>query len=328
MSNTLELSKVIGYEKGKGSESGRFVVGKTDVQGNSVEAAFTETEVNELLTNVFANGTQADHEALAAQIVEPIRQVIPYVEAYAPIFFMDANYGYTEDNSIPVENLPTMAWQTSANGQILYNSAGISWTRPDFVFHDAGIRLEWNTFRRAGWNYLARQMGYAMDNLTRKRDKLAHDALETALPAGSNYPLGGGVLTKAAVDEVLRDKAEIGYPVKNVLINPARMMDMFTSSWAMPTGVLLSPTVTDGLLRTLTYGNYGGATWYANPFVAMNEVWFGGDKSEIGWRQTQGTLETKSDVDITRKADLHAIYDAGIAFYVGNPYTLARIYLT
>jgi hypothetical protein len=71
--------------------------------------------------------------------------------------------------------------------------------------------------------------------------------------------------------------------------------------------------------------NYGGAEWYVNPFVPTDVLYFGGSPNQIGWRQIKGSQQTASDVDITRKRDLHVILDSEYSHYVGNAYTLAKL---
>jgi len=319
----MKLSNIIGYDFHKG----QFVIGSHDKAGNKLEASvYSTADVEAYLKEMGAGGGSLKewHEMLGQTIVEPIEQVVPYKEIYAPIFFQDVTYGETEDNSIPVEDTVAMAFETHQDGEVLFVRSGFSWTRPDFTTWDTGIEVPWAALRKAGWNFLERQMRRAAETLARKRDELGRNVLIAAIPASHEYNVTGGALTKAGVDKVLQDQADIGFPVQRVMINPGTLMDMATFTWG-GTGYFIPPEEARELLRTLHITDYGGAEWYSNPFYPTNEVLFGGAPSQIGWHQMRGTVNNASDVDIRRGHDLHAIRDAEHAFYVGNTFTLARI---
>jgi hypothetical protein len=329
----MELNKVIGYDFRKGE----YVVGTHDLKGkeNKVEAStaasgarYSAAEVDELLATM-AIGTASsreNHSMLGAQIVEPIMQVVPYVEMWSPVFFQDMTYDYLEDNTIPVEDLPVIAYETHQEGAVLYTKAGYSWTRPDFDQWDVGIEVPWATLKKAGWNFLARQMNYATWALARKRDANAKNVLTAAIPTANQYTVSGGKLTKTAIDAVLKAKASIGFPVRRVLINSGTIMDMAQFTW--PTGLYLPDQEARELIRNLYLGEYGGADFYINPFAPTDFVYFGGLPNQIGWHQVRGAITAASDVDITNKVDKHAISDAEHAWYVGNVYTLASLQIT
>jgi len=290
-------------------------------------SAYNQADVDAFLAQ-FAKGSatsREDHILLAQTIVEPIEQVVPYVEMYSPVFFMTQNYGEIEDNRIPVEDTVAMAWETHLDGGIMYTRSGYTWTRPDFVTWATGIEVPWKGLAKAGWNYLARQMRRATEALARKRDELARNVLVAAIPASHEHLIAsGGVLTKAAVDTLLKAQADIGFPVSRVLVNPGTLMDMANFDWG-GTGFFIPPSEAAQLMRTLHVINYGGAEWYTNPHYLTNELLFGGTPNQIGWHQTKGEVNTASDIDIDNGVDKHAIRDAEHAWYVGNAYTLARI---
>jgi len=316
------LKDLIGYDFKKA----QFVVGTHDIKGNKLEASrATENDVNDLLTQLATSGTVEDHELLARQIVEPIIQVIPYRSIYN-IFFQDVNYGELEDNSIPVEDIVAIAFETHPDSEIMYTRAGYSWTRPDFTTYDTGIEVGWRQLKRAGWNFVARLMQRAMDELARKRDALARGVLIAAIPASHEYIVTGGSLTKVGIDAFLKDQAGIGFPVAQAVVNPATLMAMSNFTWGVSNGgFLLPPSEARQLLQTLYLSDYGGVSWYTNPFMPTNEVLFSGPASMVGYHQIRGEVNVASDVDITKGVDLHAIRDADHAFYVGNTWTLGRI---
>ncbi|NIQ88596.1 MAG: hypothetical protein GWN93_05770 [Deltaproteobacteria bacterium] len=265
------------------------------------------------------------HELLAQNIVEPIRQSVPYFEMYNR-FFQEATYAQLEDNSIPIEDIPTVVWETHRDGQVAFVRANYRWTRPEFTTFDAGIEVNWTDLKRAGWNYLARQMQYATENLARQRDTKAKAVLDAAIPAGHAHTVSGGSLTRAGVKAVQKAAMQIGFPMTQCLVNPGTLTDM--SDWTFPAGSSLPEREQRELLTTLFMGEYGGANFYGNAHASTTVLYFGGPPTGIGWQQKRGSLENASDVDIRRKIDIHAIYDQDHAWYVGNGYNLRTLTIT
>jgi hypothetical protein len=322
----MKLSNAIGYDfKSSGNT---FVIGTHDAKGNKVQASqYTQADVDQLLATLGASGdVKGDHQLLAAQIVEPIMQVVPYLEMWSSTFFMDQTFGDTEDNSIPVEDLPVIAFDSTLDGTIMYTRAGYSFTRPDFRTWDAGVEVSWASLKKAGWNYLARQMNYVAWELARKRDQAAKAVLTASIPSSAQYTVTGGKLTKTSLDTVLKAKAQIGYPVRRVLINSGTIMDMASFTW--PTGLYLPDQEARDIIKNLYIGNYGGADFFINAFAPTDYVYFGGTPDQIGYHQVKGAMSAASDVDISKKVDLHAFYDAEHSWYVGNTWSLASLQIT
>lgn len=317
-----KLTDNIGFDF---KDKGTYVIGSHDYAGNKVEGStFNDQKADELLSDLALHGTKEDRELLASQIVEPIAQVVPYMEQYSQ-FFMDVTYDDREDNTIPVEDTQVMAYETHQDGEILYTRPGFSFTRPDFVTWDTGIEIGWKQMGRAGWNILGRQMKRATEALARKRDELAGNVLRAAIPADHEYNVTGGALTKVGVDTVLKAQAAIGFPVQKALCNPSTLMAMSNFTWGATASFVVPPEDARSLMRTLVVSEYGGVQWYTNPFFSTTEVLFAGAPENLGWHQMRGSVTTSSDVNITKGVDLHAIRDAEHAYYVGNAYTLARI---
>jgi len=299
-------------------------------QGNFVLAAdYTAKDVDDLLAQVYnASGhdIRAAHELLAAQILEPIRQMIPYVEIYTPVFFQEVAYGWLDDNRIPIEDLVNLAYAVHGFGQAEYTRiGGMIWTRPSMERYETAIDVPWDAVRLAGWNFLARQMRYAADALARKRDTAAQYVLDVAITANSgHYPAVATTLSKASVDAVIKAAAQIGFPVKRAVVNAGTATDM--AGWLPSTTLAQYPqAVGEALLTNLYWSNYGNIEWFVNPFASTSYVYFGGTPDQIGWHQTRGAMEQYSDVDIDRKRDKYVIRDPFHAWYVGNGYTLYRL---
>ena len=265
------------------------------------------------------------HEMLAQNIVEPIRQSVPYIEMYA-MFFQSQTYGQLEDNSIPIEDIPTVAWETHRDGQIAFVRANYRWTRPEFTTFDVGIEINWTDLKRAGWNYLRRQMLYATENLARKRDVKSKAVVDAAIPAGHAHTVSGGSLTRAGLKAVLKAALQIGFPMTQCLVNSGTVTDM--AEFTLPTGQVMPEREQRDLLSNLFLREYGGCNFYTNPHAETAKLYFGGPATGIGWQQKRGTMQTVSDVDIRKKLDLHAILDQDHAWYVGNAYNLRTLEIT
>lgn len=295
-------------------------------------ANVSQRDVEQLIVRMERSTDVDEHKAFGAAIVPPIALAVPYVEMYN-IFFQDITYGDLEDNTLPVEkDVIALAWETHAEGEIMFTSPGLEWTRPSFTEWDTGVEIPWRVVRRTGWNVLQRTLARAAEALARKRDaqkKAAIDAAVTAL-SGHTSTVSGGTMTKASVDGILQDAADIGFPITIALANPGRLMDMAVNTgWTWgSTGFNLSPQRGEQLITTMYLGDYGGVQWYANPHCSTSYVYFGGPASETGYHQVRGDLQTASDVNIVRKVDLHTIMDAEHAVYVGNSYRLWRLQIT
>lgn len=259
----------------------------------------------------------AARQQFGAAIAEPILQMVPYVEQYDR-FFMQQTIGDLEDNLIAVEDLTNVAYQSHPQAEILYNQPGYYFTRPTFSTYQTGYEIPWPMLRKAGWNFLARQMNYVAWELARKRDTAAKAVIDAAVPTNHKLTVSGG-LTKASVDEVIRRSNQVGFPVKAAVINPSRLMEMQGWTWTMP---YIPQGVAQQLIDNLYYGSYGGVQWYAHPYASTTVVYFFGDPSQVGWHQRKGSPRNDTFVDITRGLDQYAFRDAEHSWYVGSGLSL------
>jgi hypothetical protein len=326
--DTIKLNEVIGWD---GKE---FVIGTHTAKGqkrntNDVAASYTAKQVDELMAQVFSSGDKEMHRLFAAQIVEPIMQVVPYQELYNG-FFMDVTYGELDDNSIPVEDLPTIAYETHQDGQVLMTRAGYSFTRPGWLTWDSGVEVSWEMARKAGWNFLSRQMNYMRQDFLRKHDTQAKAVLDAAIPSAAKFTVSGGKLTQVGVNQVLKYLAGIGFPARQALVNPATLMDMATFTFGGTSANLytIAPDDAKQMLRELFISDYGNVEWKVSPFAKTGFVYFGGAAQTIGWHQMRGSMKNASDVDIVRKLDQYVMIDAEHSYYVGNANSLATLEVT
>ncbi len=280
-------------------------------------------EVDKMLASLAGRDAAAEmRQQFASAFVEPIMQIIPYVELYSR-FFMPVTYQYGEDNALPVEdNLVLVAYSSHPQTGVFYTKPGYKFTRPTFQTWTTGAKIPWNLMQVAGWNVLARQMNYLTWEMAKKRDAAAKAVLDAAVPATHQMSVTGG-LTKTMVDNVIRGSNQIGFPVRTAVINPSRLMEM--QSWTWTSGVLFDEELSKQLITNLYYGNYGGLSWYAHPNVPVNTVYFGGDATQIGWHQMRGTPRNDSAIDITNGVDLYTIRDAEHSWYIQNGLTLWTI---
>ena len=320
----FKLKDVIGLRRDT-SGVANFVIGSHDKQGNQLEASkFTEADVDALLARI-SEFSPDDHVALAQAIVEPIEKVVPYAEMYN-VFFQDQTLGDLEDNALPIEDTVAIAWETHQDGAARPVRSGYYWTRPSFVTYDTAIEVPWAMARKAGWNFLARQMRRATEALARKRDEKAKAVWEAALLPAHVVTVSGGALTRAGMNTVIKGAADIGFPVTRALVNPGTLADFADFTW--PTGVNLPNSRVEQLVTTLNLGNYGGVEWNVNPHFETNRVKFSGAPNQVGWRQVRGGVRNSSDTDLLNKRDLYLIEDAEYAWYVGNDITLWEIRIT
>ena len=315
----FEFGKPIPRPEGQVLGTGNFVLA----------SGYTPKDVDEFLaeiTKLAGSDARYQHELLGQQIIEPIQQVVPYVEVYTPVFFMDVNYGDLEDNRIPIEDTVAMAWETHGDGEVqLVRVGSVTWTRPDFQRFNTGIDVPWDALKVAGWNFLARQMKRAAEALARKRDGIVQYVLDAAITANSgHFPAVATSMTKSSVDAVIKAAVAIGFPIRRAVVNAGVITDM--ASWLPSTTLAQYPqAIGESLLTNLYWSNYGNIEWYVNPFASSSYVYFGGTPDQIGWHQTRGQMATYSDIDIIRRRDIHTIEDPFHAWYVGNAYTLYRL---
>lgn len=306
---------------------GDFALGTHALDGSArhdLEASFVsglEPGVNAILRDI-AEWDRDRHHQLAAAVREPIEKVVPYVEMYN-MFFMPDPYELDADNKIPIEDIVTIAFETHADGAVRPVRAGYRFTRPGFMMFDTAIDLPWDLMEAAGWNVLARQMRYAVQDLARKRDQRAENIFVAALQPSHVVTVSGGALTKAAIDTVLKNSKDAGFPVSRALVNPGTLADMTDFTW--PTGQVVPENLMEELIRNQVISNYGGVQWTVNPNFPTNRVRFGGTPAQIGYHQTKGRVKNSSDMDIINGRDLYAIRDQYHAWYVANDLTLWEI---
>jgi len=289
--------------------------------------AADQKRLDALVRQTGISNTVSDHEMLGAAMADPIRQVADYA-SWTNLFFMHQNIGPTEDNRIPVDSYLALGFYTSPTGQIMYTRPGRAYTRPDFTAISVGIEIGWDTQAEAGWNLLARKQLESSEELARKQDALARTALDAAITASGNTTAtaAGGVLTKAAVDTALAAMAARGFPAKIVVANSADAMDM--TNWTLANSLLRwNPEQVTALTTSLYWATYGGADWFVSPWAPASTIYMSAGPEKTGYHQMKGGIQTASDINITKRIDLHTWYKRS-AYHVANDYALHTITVT
>lgn len=289
--------------------------------------AADQKRLDALVRQTGLSNERADHEMLGRALADPIRQVADYV-SWTDMFFLHENVQPTEDNRIPVDSYLAVAFYTSPTGQIMYLRPGRAYVRPDFTSISCGIEIGWDTQAEAGWNVLARKQLEASEELARKKDSLASTALNASITTSGNTTAtaAGGILTKAATDTAFATMAARGFPCKIVGINSADAMDM--TNWTLASTLWqFNPDQVAALTTKLYWGSYGGATWFASPWVPASTVYMSAGPEKTGQHQTKGGIQTASDINITKRVDLHTWYTKH-AYNVANDYALHTITVT
>lgn len=289
--------------------------------------AADQKRLDALVRQAGVSNERNDHEVIGQALAEPIRQVADYA-SWTNMFFMHQNVGPTEDNRIPVDSYLTVAFYTSPTGQIMYTRPGRAYTRPDFTAISVGIEIGWDTQAEAGWNVLGRKQLEAAEELARKQDSLAKTVLDASVTTSGNTTAtaAGGVLTKAAVDAALAAMAARGFPARIIAVNNADAMDM--TNWTLANSLLRwTPEQVTALTTKLYWATYGGADWFVSPWVPASTVYMSAGPEKTGYHQMKGGIQTASDINITKRIDLHTWYKKS-AYYVGNDYAVHTITVT
>ena len=295
----------------------------------SAESAFWEVDdayrprLDALIRQVASNGDAALRSRFLAGITPPIMQIIPYVSLYDR-FFVPKTYGTAEDIQHTTDTVINVVYESHRQAEVQFNQPNLLFTSPTLTTFNTGFRVPWDQLELAtasGWDILEKQMNQCMWELARKRDVKAKAVLDTAIVPAHNLTHTGG-LVKSTVDYIVRKSNEIGFPVKQAVINPGRLQEMQAWTWTMPN---IPEDVARQLIFNFYVGNYGGIDWFVNPNAVADTVYFGGSPEQIGWHDMKGNERTDRDTDITKGDDYVTIRDRQHAWTVQVALTLWKI---
>lgn len=308
--------------------------GKLAVEGSREHKSALE-QIQDLMRRTYAaTGEEARrmHANLAQGAREPISKLARY-KSWTSMFFEDDPRGYGEDNAIPVDEQLGFAAISSTDGRPEMVTLGLTqWLRPIFFEIKSGLRVPWATLKSAQWPVLRRLMERTADDLARKRDAKAKAVLDAqvAVVAGHAVNVSGGLLTKVAIDNIVKTSAEIGFPVTQVAINPSRLMDM--TGWTNGSTASLpyfwtTERMGEQVFRQLYADGYANLRWFPTHSLAKNEIYLSGEPSELGYHQHHGGADARSDVDIEEGVDKHVIREDH-AYVQLNEYNIWKITIT
>lgn len=321
LENEINLSEVIKYEHDPKTQKGNFIVASA--------SGMTVKDVDELLSHygtATGNDIKSEHGAMGAAIVEPILNAVPY-KRWTNLLLTPIHFDPSDDWRIPVEDYVSTAYQTGPDSEVMFVRPGTGWTRPSLQQYSSGVEMPWSVMEYSGWNQLGRLMDRASDEIARLIDNQMQAVIDTAVDGlpGQGSVVSGGVMTKAAVDAVIKAAAASGFPLQTAVINSGTLTDMSAWSGGPFYNAGLPTEVAKSILQTLSWGPYGGVNWYSSPFVPTNFVYFAGPPASTGYEIHRGEARTASDVDIRKRIDLHEIISDQIGGYVGNSLNVRRL---
>ena len=273
-----------------------------------------------------------DHSAMGAAVREPIRMLARYA-SWTEVFFEAMPLGPMDDNKIPVDQPIGAALISSPEGRPEAVILGIQqYVRPSWYVMKSKLVVPWSLLKTAGWAVLKRRMEEVGDDLARRRDAKRKALLDVAVAAvaGHSVSVSGGLFTKAAVDNFIKTAAQTGFPITQGTINIGRIMDM--TGWTNGSSSALpyfwsNPESSAAVYKTLYHEGYGNVRWRISHSHPMDEIYFGGEPSDIGYNQSHGEPETVSGMDIDLSVDKHLTSEEH-ADYIGNNYNLWKMTIT
>lgn len=293
-------------------KSGMFVASSTDAY----------EQMNALVRSTGRSGDLNEHKAMGATIIPPIAMVAAYSE-WTNLFFVDTPVNFGEIIRVAVNNKIAIAMHTSLNGEPMLVRPGRKYTTINaWQTIDAGLEISWDDMKAAGWPLVETKMLEVGEVLARKRDTAGKAILDAAVSTSSHAVTStGSVLTKTAVDTVIKAAAAEGWQLDRVAINPSTMMDQTNWVWTNNNGLWqTSPALGDQVLTKGRISNYGGLNWYENVNIPTDKVYFSAAPAVTGAKRFKiGETRNASDSDIFKRVDYH-VYDETWSYYIQNPY--------
>jgi hypothetical protein len=305
--------------------------GKFTLQGSAQEEGVVK-EIENLMRETGLSMSLEDHRAMGASVREPIRKLASY-RMWTDFFLVPMPVGLTEDNAIPVDEPIGVAFYSSPEGRAMYITPGVQqWIRPLFYEIKGGVEIYWKTLRTAGWPILRRRLEETADDMARKRDTKTKTVMDAALAAlaGHVVTVSGGLFTKSSIDNLIKAAVPTGFPITRGSINPGRIMDMtdWTNGNASAFAFFKAPDeASRTMYRQLYHEGYGNVTWKISHSHPMGSIYLSGEPENIGYHQTHGATESRSEVVIDPGLDKHIMIEEH-ADYVDNAYSLWRIDIT
>lgn len=295
------------------------------VNGSFELAAGELRQINADLRALAANTDREYHALFAQRIFNPIRTKAEYVEVY-DIFFQTYEISPGEIVRIAQADYIGVAFYTSADGETMFVRPGRKYATVSWRMVSTGMEFGWDDLAEAGWPMLQFYIGQAGEELARKRDDRAKTVIDSSISGQSGHTVtSSGVLTRSAVDSVIRAAATNKFPTTLAVISPATAMDMANwtspanSMWQMPEGY------GEQIIKRGWVSNYGGLEWHSRLFASTTTVYFGGDPAANGcYRFIKGGVRTGSETDIVKRVDRY-VWDEKWSHYIDGGQALYKI---
>ena len=307
--------------------------------GNAIGRGTTHLELKgsaelqalvDAMKEVGASSDPAVHQAFGAAVREPIRTLARYQE-WAQYFFAPDPRGVTEDNAIPLDLPIGSAFVSSPDGRVQYFRPGVQqWTRPLFAEISGAFEMPWKMMEIASWAMLSRRLEEVADSMARQRDTLAQTVLDAAIATVSGHAvtISGGALTKTGLDTVIKSAVQTGFPITQVVMNPARIMDM--TAWTFGTTSAIPwqfapESAREQMFQKLYAEGYGGLRYMFSHNLNVNSIYLSGDPQLTGYHQDHGQARSYSYVDGDNRSDKHSVWedDAYVAINATNLWSIA-----
>lgn len=220
-----------------------------------------------------------EHSLYAYNIIEPLDTVVEF-EDWTSVFFAEQGEDFNNPTLFADDDLYTaIAWTLSPDGgPIMLRPgtpvySGISPQR-----YQTGLNFQVDQLRRYGWDIQGRKIREAGNELARKRSAARYALLNAAVTgvAGHATNVSGGLLTYAAIRNLVQNNATSLFKPRVIVMNTGRAWDM--GSWVTPgttpmfdlqTQTGESVLLRDGYLTSLFNLNF-----YLFDTVPYDEIWF------------------------------------------------------
>lgn len=268
------------------------------------------------------------HRLMGAKLYGPISKLAHYQE-WARFFFMQETGTINDQIRIVQDTYAAVVYETSPDGQFLFNRPGYTYATVEWQTVDAGMEISWRQMRMSGFNLLQTKMQEVAEEFARKFDAMRQNAMDVSCAATTgHFPTVSTTVTKASVDSILKLARQAGFDIGVAAANSGTLMDM--SSWTIAANSMWQAGFIDKgpeLFTNLWVSNYGGVNWFASKDVPSNYIYFSAGADKTGWEWTGQAPITMSDVDVVHKVDQH-VWEIDKAFRVENAYALYRLQIT
>lgn len=279
----------------------------------------TINRANELLKALADVRTKEAYTFLAHQLKGPIFDVARY-EAYTSRFFMPSDGSPGEVIKVPLWKYSGFAVKSSGNGQAVYNTTIKNlYTGPTWQEHKTACAINWDTAAYAGWDVLGRMIQEAGWELARQKDISGKAVMDTATGVVSNHQqTSAGSMTKAAVDNLIKNAYRTGFPIRMAAINGGTAMDIGNWVWPASNNIFWRfDGKSSELWNNLWVNGYGGFPWLLSKDVPVATVYFAG-LPDTGGYHWQTPIRQVFHQDYEHDLDKYNFMQRNSWMYVNN----------